>query len=118
MVRAANSLEMAANVRYSAGEMGLSIGLGNTLLRGFNVCNNSYLLVVIIVAVFQFFVGHKLNCPVHHTKKTRGEAFIEACEALVLGDLDKGVQHSRVVLTRVNIARKFLLKTKSKKYYC
>ena len=112
MVRAANSLEMAANVRYSAGEMGLSIGLGNTLLCGFNV--NSYLLVVIIVAVFQFFVGHKLNCPVHHTKKTRGEAFIEACEALVLGDLDKGVQHSRVVLTRVNIARKFLLKTKSK----
>ena len=44
-----------------------------------------------------------------HTEEARGEALVKPSESLVLGDLDKGVHHPRVVFARVNIAGKLLL---------
>ena len=69
----------------------------------------TYLLLVIIIAVFQFFVGHELNGPVDNTKEAGTKAPVEASESLVLRDLDKSVHHTRVVFARVNVAGKFLL---------
>ena len=69
----------------------------------------TYLLLVIIIAVFQFFVGHKLNGPVDNTKEAGAKALVEASESLVLGDLDKRVHHTRVVFAWVNVGGKFLL---------
>ena len=77
---------------------------------------NYYLFLVIVVAIFQFFVGHELNCAVDNTEEAGGESLVEARESLVLGDLDKGIDHARVVFAGVNIAGKLLLQTESIMY--
>ena len=64
------------------------------------------------MSVLQILVGHELNGAMNHSEQSRDEPLVKPYTALVLDDLQEGVQHARVVPLAVHLGRgQFLLQT-------
>ena len=62
------------------------------------------------MSVLQILVSHELDGAVNNSEQSRDEPFVKSDTALVLDDLQEGVQHARVVALTVHLGRgQFLL---------
>ena len=62
------------------------------------------------MSVLQILVSHELDGTVNDSEQSRDEPFVKSDTALVLDDLQEGVQHARVVSPAVHLGRgQFLL---------